>query len=301
MPEINLPDVSLQWSSAGDILKPSDAKIQQGWQVEIPPRQWFNWLDNRQDQAIAHIAQHGIAVWSPALEYQANKSYVQGSDGVVYKALTTNTNTNPVGDSTSSWAAAFTNSTETTRIDIPSTNNINLNNIVSRNINITGSSTISGFTVASGRIYFVRFASSATLINNTSLITQSGSNITTFAGDTCIIRALSNNIVEILCYTPGTPQELGYRQSWQDLTTSRTWATTYTNNSGRAIQVSVVVRDPNGGNLSFSLRVSGLIVAQYFLGTGTTATVSAIVPTGAEYRLERQDNNDTIVSWTELR
>lgn len=106
MAEINLPDLSLIWSSAGDILKPSDAKIQQGWLSEVPPRQWFNWLDNRQDEAIAHIAQHGIAVWSDTLEYQAGKSYVQGSDGIVYKAITTNTNINPVGN-VGDWESAF--------------------------------------------------------------------------------------------------------------------------------------------------------------------------------------------------
>lgn len=106
MAETTLPDLSLIWSSAGDILKPSDSKIQQGWQAEIPPRQWFNWLDNRQDQAIAHIAQHGIAAWSDTLEYQAGKSYVQGSDGLVYKAITTNTNTNPVGN-VGDWESAF--------------------------------------------------------------------------------------------------------------------------------------------------------------------------------------------------
>lgn len=107
MAEIALPDLSLIWGSAGDILKPSDSKIQQGWQPEIPARQWFNWLDNRQDEAIAHIAQHGIAVWSDTLEYQAGKSYVQGSDGIVYKALTTNTNINPVGGASGNWQSAF--------------------------------------------------------------------------------------------------------------------------------------------------------------------------------------------------
>lgn len=106
MAETTLPDLSLIWSSAGDILKPSDSKIQQGWQPEVPARQWFNWLDNRQDQAIAHIAQHGIAVWSNTLEYQAGKSYVQGSDGIVYKAITTNTNTDPVGN-VGDWESAF--------------------------------------------------------------------------------------------------------------------------------------------------------------------------------------------------
>lgn len=107
MADIALPDLSLLWASAGDILQPSDSKIQQGWAPEIPPRQWFNWLDNRQDEAIAHIAQHGIAVWSDALEYQSGKSYVQGSDGIVYKALTTNTNINPVGGAPGNWQSAF--------------------------------------------------------------------------------------------------------------------------------------------------------------------------------------------------
>ncbi len=107
MAEIILPDMSLLWASAGDVLQPSDSKIQQGWAPEVPPRQWFNWLDNRQDEAIAHIAQHGIAVWSDTLEYQAGKSYVQGSDGIVYKAITTNTNINPVGGAPGNWQSAF--------------------------------------------------------------------------------------------------------------------------------------------------------------------------------------------------
>lgn len=107
MANIPLPDYDILWAEGGDILKPSDSKIQQGWQVEIPPRQWFNWLDNRQDQALGHVIQHGIAEWSDVIEYQANTSYVTGSDGNVYKCLITNTNVNPVGDLTSSWRIAF--------------------------------------------------------------------------------------------------------------------------------------------------------------------------------------------------
>lgn len=117
MAEYILPtDLNLQWASSGDVLKPTDTKIQQGWQPEIPPRQWFNWLDNRQDQAIAHIAQHGISVWSSTLEYQAGKSYVQGSDGLIYKALTTNTNINPVGGAPGNWETAFVTSATATQV-----------------------------------------------------------------------------------------------------------------------------------------------------------------------------------------
>lgn len=116
MADIALPDLSLLWASAGDVLKPSDSKIQQGWSPEIPPRQWFNWLDNRQDEAIAHIAQHGIAVWSDVIEYQAGKSYVQGSDGLIYKALTTNTNINPVGGATGNWEPAFLTASQAVQV-----------------------------------------------------------------------------------------------------------------------------------------------------------------------------------------
>lgn len=116
MADIALPDLSLLWASAGDVLKPSDSKIQQGWSPEIPPRQWFNWLDNRQDEAIAHIAQHGIAVWSSTMEYQAGKSFVQGSDGLVYKAITTNTNINPVGGAAGNWQSAFLTADQATQV-----------------------------------------------------------------------------------------------------------------------------------------------------------------------------------------
>lgn len=103
MAETSLPDYSNLWASAGDKLQPTVSKIGTGWEVEIPPRQWFNWLDNRQDQAIQHIAQHGIASWSAVIEYQANKSYVQGSNGVIYVCKATNTNNNPVNDTGESY------------------------------------------------------------------------------------------------------------------------------------------------------------------------------------------------------
>lgn len=98
MAEQSKPAYNYIWSSGGAIVAPSDAKIQSGWTAEVPPFQWENWSQNRQDQAIVHILQHGISVWDNLTEYQASKSYVQGSDGVVYKSLTTNTNINPVTD-----------------------------------------------------------------------------------------------------------------------------------------------------------------------------------------------------------
>lgn len=110
MPQILKPtNLSLTWASGGDILDPGNTKYATGWQVEIPPRQWFNYLDNRQDTAIAHINQHGVPVWDSGTEYQADKSYAQGvTNGTIYRCVQTHTNQNPETDlSNTYWIIAF--------------------------------------------------------------------------------------------------------------------------------------------------------------------------------------------------
>ena len=111
MSEILKPSkLSLTWAQGGDILNPGDTKYATGWGVEIPPRQWFNYLDNRQDEAIAHINQRGVAQWDAGTEYQGVKSYVQGSNGTVYRSKQTNTNQEPVADVAGAglnWQIAF--------------------------------------------------------------------------------------------------------------------------------------------------------------------------------------------------
>lgn len=97
MPAILKPaNLSLTWASGGDVLNPGDTKYASGWAVEIPARQWFNYLDNRQDTALAHINQHGVVAWDSVTEYQANKSYVQGiTTGAVYRSKQTHVNQDP--------------------------------------------------------------------------------------------------------------------------------------------------------------------------------------------------------------
>lgn len=101
--------LNLLWASSGDILDPGDTKYQTGWGVEVPPRQWENYIQNKQDQAIAHINQHGIAVWDADTEYQANTSYTQGAtNGTIYRAKITHTNQNPELDTPNTyWDIAF--------------------------------------------------------------------------------------------------------------------------------------------------------------------------------------------------
>lgn len=91
----------------------------------------------------------------------------------------------------------------TTRINVASSSTTDLTSSApnTRNINITGTTTITAFTVAIGQTYFVRFNAALTLTNNANIVTQTGANITTSAGDTCIIRATAANTVEVLSYS----------------------------------------------------------------------------------------------------
>jgi hypothetical protein len=94
----------------------------------------------------------------------------------------------------------------TTRIDVASATTLDLttNAPNTRNINITGTPAITGVTVSIGQLYFVRFNAALTLTNNANIVTQTGANITTAAGDTCILRATASNTVEVLSYVPAT-------------------------------------------------------------------------------------------------
>src|SRR5690554_337349 len=107
MPDILKPTgINNRWAEGGLKSAPDVSKIDLGWEVEKPPYQVQNWLDNRQDNFNAHVNQHGIPYWDSETEYQANKSYVVDPiSGIVYRCLVTNTN-QPVSNPTY-WDIAF--------------------------------------------------------------------------------------------------------------------------------------------------------------------------------------------------
>lgn len=109
MANISKPELlSNIWAAAGVKVDPTVSKYGIGWVVETPPYQLDNWVQWRQDAAIAHFNQHGIPIWDAVTEYQGNSSYVQGSNGVIYRCLLTNTNTDPINSfNRTQWVQAF--------------------------------------------------------------------------------------------------------------------------------------------------------------------------------------------------
>jgi hypothetical protein len=117
---ITKPDMEFIWGSGGAIVEPSDVKKQIGWTPEVPPHQVENWVQNRQDTYLAHINQRGIPQWDGNTEYEASGlSYVQGSNGVVYKSVAASgpvtTAQDPTTDVTDTyWSVAFASNTQAT-------------------------------------------------------------------------------------------------------------------------------------------------------------------------------------------
>jgi hypothetical protein len=100
-----------------------------------------------------------------------------------------------------------------------------------------------------------------------------------------------------------TAAAIGHGQTWRDVTASRAKTTTYTNSTGKPIQVSVNVNLQGTTQSSNSLTVDGLVVGYQTQNTagvqsGITSQLTAVIPAGSTYNIT---GSGTITSWFELR
>jgi hypothetical protein len=94
----------------------------------------------------------------------------------------------------------------------------------------------------------------------------------------------------------------GLSQSWQDLTASRAVGTTYTNSTGKPIEILISAVITNSGNGSININSTGAF--QVYGGPGGSQTINSVsftVPIGQTYVLTAVSGTITIISWAELR
>lgn len=278
-------NLSLTWASGGDVLNPGDTKYATGWQVEIPPRQWFNYLDNRQDTALAHINQHGVVVWDATTEYQEDKSYVQGvTNGTIYRCVQTHTNQDPEADLTNTyWIIAFASAgdfytkTEADNLYLAKANNLSdLTNTATARTNLS--------VYSQAQTYTKTEVDAKTTVASTAQA-QAGS---------------SNTVLMTPLRTEewGTNTVIGMGQTYQDVTGSRSSGVTYTNTSGRPILVVLSALTVNAPESAVIL-VNGVTIYSGDLGVSETSVVSFIVPDGMTYSVTLVST--VIARWMELR
>ena len=114
-----------------------------------------------------------------------------------------NTSTSTFEGYGSAWGAlGGTDYLNTTRIDVASATTLDLtaNAPNTRNIRLTGTTTITGVTVAIGQTYFVVASGAFTLTNNASIVTNTGANIVAAVGDSFVLRSTAADTVEVIEY-----------------------------------------------------------------------------------------------------
>ena len=97
-------------------------------------------------------------------------------------------------------------------------------------------------------------------------------------------------------------QAFGVGQTWQDVTSSRAVGATYTNITGRPIQLLISCSDTAGQvDVEFYVDGSSILTQRYDVsGSYGTANISVIIPSGSTYRLTLS-GGAAIVKWSELR
>jgi len=95
---------------------------------------------------------------------------------------------------------------------------------------------------------------------------------------------------------------IGVSQTWQNLTGSRAIGTTYTNSTGKPIEV-IVACTGNGANGLFGVTLNSAVTvfSPSTYGGGVWTSMSFIVPDGNTYTLSQQGANVTLQVWAELR
>lgn len=101
--------------------------------------------------------------------------------------------------------------------------------------------------------------------------------------------------------TKNIPIPLGVGQTWQNVAASRVKGTTYTNTTGRPIEVSIGLQGTNNAETA-TFTVNGVTIYSGDPGIGGTPTsisITATIPNGSTYNLTSA--TATIIQWSELR
>ena len=228
-----------------------------------PEMKGLNGLFSLLTVSLLALKQRGILTWTTGFEYKQGAFVVESTR--LYQAKTDNTSKQP-SLSQNDWQVWASVSD----IDVDTNGNI------IKTAKVGGAFTLKVEDATTTTKGVARFATATEVVNKsgvTAAVTPSGA--ATIAQSTA----------------------LGVGQTWQDVTSSRFSGVTYTNNTGKPIQVLIVL---NGGasTTGNSIAVGGVTIATFNTHSSMTAPFSFIVPSNQTYRLNLKTS---INSWAELR
>jgi hypothetical protein len=210
-------------------------------------------------------------------------------------------------DFESEWSdpSTISNLFDAARVNVVTASTVNLVAIegTTRNVQLTGSIQVDGFQITNGQVWFVRLAASVIIKNNASIVTQSGQDIIASPGDTFVLRATADNVVEILVYSRAAASiprivndfrlslVTGNPVPTVDTTSSTIYLTPYCGNqislfNGSSwetlttAEISIALAGLVGGNRPydiFAYNNSGAVALEMLVWTSTTARATALV------------------------
>lgn len=92
---------------------------------------------------------------------------------------------------------------------------------------------------------------------------------------------------------------IGYGQTWQDVTASRSAGVIYTNTTGKPIFAAISLLGGAVSGVAATMTVNGVQVATVGYGNTQSGQMTAIVPPGGTYGYTQ--TNTTLYKWTEFR
>ena len=184
--------------------------------------------------------------------------------------------------------------------NVSGTNMLATNNIVATN-NILAGGTISGV----GTLSSLTLGTPLTIANGGTGVTTLGANSVLLGNGTGAVTTVAPGTSGNLLASNGTTwtstvdKAIGVGQTWQNLGGSRAVGATYTNTSGRPIQVIITLVNTSGAWFYIN---GNLVIRQFYdVNTGAGQTgysfVTGIIPDGSTYLV----TNGNLYTWYELR
>jgi hypothetical protein len=175
------------------------------------------------------------------------------------------------------------------------TNNIVATNNILAGGTISGVGTLSSLTLGTPLSVSNGGTSSTTLAANNVLLGNGTSALLSVAPGTSGNLLASNGTT----WTSAADKAIGVGQTWQNLGGSRAVGATYTNTSGRPIQVIITLVNTSGAWFYIN---GNLVIRQFYdVNTGAGQTgysfVTGIIPDGSTYLV----TNGNLSTWYELR